>query len=139
MSWASASRTGSNCSVHVPSTVMAPPGVRRDRWRDDRRSPPAALRTRPRRSHSGSVGNTRSMSDPEPVLVRETRGDVLVLRLNRPDARNSLSSELISEIGLGLEAAENDAAVRCVVLTGTGDRAFCAGMDLRGFAEGTTP
>ncbi len=70
------------------------------------------------------------------VLVQERRGAVLVLRLNRPEARNALDAELMSRIGLGLESAESDPAVRCVVLTGTGDRAFCAGMDLRSFAEG---
>ncbi|HEY9558246.1 MAG TPA: enoyl-CoA hydratase-related protein, partial [Acidimicrobiales bacterium] len=66
----------------------------------------------------------------EPVLVREQRGAVLVLRLNRPDARNALSPELIGELGAGLADAEADAATRAVVLTGTGDRAFCSGMDL---------
>ncbi len=72
----------------------------------------------------------------EPVLVREQRGAVLVLRLNRPEARNALNGELLSELGLGLIAAEEDPEVRCVVLTGTGDRAFCAGMDLAAFAAG---
>ena len=78
-----------------------------------------------------------AMSD-EPVLVREQRGNVLVLRLNRPDARNALNMELISELGLGIVAAEADPEVRCVVLTGTGDRAFCSGMDLAAFAGGDT-
>jgi enoyl-CoA hydratase len=72
----------------------------------------------------------------EPVLVREQRGEVLILRLNRPEARNSLTPELISAIGFGIEGAVDDDSVRCVVLTGTGDKAFCAGMDLRGFAQG---
>jgi enoyl-CoA hydratase len=72
----------------------------------------------------------------EPVLVREQRGAVLVLRLNRPEARNALSGALVSELGLGFAAAEQDPEVRCVVLTGTGDRAFCAGMDLADFASG---
>ena len=72
----------------------------------------------------------------EPVLVRERRGNTLVLRLNRPEARNALSAALVSELGLAFEAAEQDAEVRCVVLTGTGDRAFCAGMDLADFARG---
>jgi enoyl-CoA hydratase/carnithine racemase len=72
----------------------------------------------------------------EAVLVREQRGAVLMLRLNRPEARNALTFELISELGLGLEAAETDPGTRCVVLTGTGDRAFCSGMDLRAFAAG---
>ena len=72
----------------------------------------------------------------EPVLVTERRGAVMVLRLNRPEARNSLNPELLTAIGLGMIEAENDPEVRAVVLTGTGDKAFCAGMDLRAFAEG---
>jgi enoyl-CoA hydratase/carnithine racemase len=72
----------------------------------------------------------------EPVLVKEQRGAVSILRLNRPEARNALSMELLSEIGLGLIEAETNPAIRCVVLTGTGDRAFCAGMDLAAFAAG---
>jgi enoyl-CoA hydratase/carnithine racemase len=75
----------------------------------------------------------------EAVLVTEQRGAVRVLRLNRPAARNALNPELISALGLALTAAESDPDVRCVVLTGTGDRAFCAGMDLRAFAERGTP
>jgi enoyl-CoA hydratase/carnithine racemase len=76
------------------------------------------------------------MTDIEPMLVRQQVGAVLVLRLNRPDARNSLNPELIGEIGIALASAEQDPEIRSVVLTGTGDRAFCAGMDLRVFAEG---
>lgn len=76
------------------------------------------------------------MSETEPVLVRERRGAVLVLRLNRPDARNALSPELMGELGIGLAEAEADPEIRAVVLTGTGDRAFCSGMDLRAFAAG---
>src|ERR1700761_7501695 len=77
-----------------------------------------------------------SDTEAEPVLVTERRGAVTVLRLNRPEARNSLNPELLTEIGLGMLQAESDPDTRAVVLTGTGDRAFCAGMDLRGFAEG---
>jgi len=77
-----------------------------------------------------------SDTSTEPVLVAEQRGAVLVLRLNRPEARNALNPELISALGLALRDAEADAGTRCVVLTGTGDRAFCSGMDLRAFAEG---
>ncbi len=72
----------------------------------------------------------------EPVLVREQRGAVLVLRLNRPEARNALDTELIGAFGNGVADAESDPGIRAVVLTGTGDRAFCSGMDLRSFAEG---
>ena len=72
----------------------------------------------------------------EGILVTERHGAVVVLRLNRPEARNALSPQLLSEFGMGLEHAEQDPDVRCVVITGTGDRAFCAGMDLRAFAAG---
>ncbi|HET6963509.1 MAG TPA: enoyl-CoA hydratase-related protein [Acidimicrobiales bacterium] len=75
----------------------------------------------------------------EPILVEEQRGHVLLLRMNRPEARNALSPELIAALGGGLQRAEADPGIRCVVLTGTGDRAFCAGMDLKAFGEGRRP
>ena len=76
------------------------------------------------------------MNDTEPVLVRQQHGAVLVLRLNRPEARNSFNPELMGDLGIALGEAEADPGVRAVVLTGTGDRAFSAGMDLRAFAAG---
>jgi enoyl-CoA hydratase/carnithine racemase len=69
-------------------------------------------------------------------LVRERRGDVLIARLNRPEARNAINGALIAGLGAAITEAESDPAIRAVVLTGTGDRAFCAGMDLREFASG---
>ena len=69
-------------------------------------------------------------------LVRQRHGDVLVLRLNRPEARNALTPTLIAAIGRAVLDVEADPATRAVVLTGTGDRAFCGGMDLRSFAQG---
>jgi enoyl-CoA hydratase len=69
-------------------------------------------------------------------LARERRGAVLVLRLDRPDARNALTPGLLTALGAAIVDAESDDEVRAVVLTGTGDRAFCAGMDLRSFASG---
>jgi enoyl-CoA hydratase len=70
------------------------------------------------------------------VLPTERHGPVLVARLNRPEARNALSPPLVIAISAAVTAAEADPEVRAVVLTGTGDRAFCAGMDLRSFAAG---
>jgi len=69
-------------------------------------------------------------------LVVERRGAIVILRLNRPEARNALTPSLMHALGRALVAAEADGDVRAVVLTGTGDRAFCAGMDLRAFAGG---
>jgi enoyl-CoA hydratase len=70
-------------------------------------------------------------------LVRERRGSVLVARLNRPEARNALTPEIIRGIGGAIVDAEADPEIRAVIITGTGDRAFCAGMDLRAFASGS--
>ncbi|WP_426571481.1 enoyl-CoA hydratase-related protein [Aquihabitans sp. McL0605] len=78
------------------------------------------------------------MTDADDDLVFERHGGVLVLRLNRPDARNALTFEMITQIGETILSAEADPAVRVVVLIGTGDKAFCAGMDLRSFAAGAT-
>ncbi len=52
------------------------------------------------------------------------------LTMNRPQQRNALSAELVSELARHVAAANADPAVRCIVLTGT-DPAFCAGADLK--------
>jgi enoyl-CoA hydratase/carnithine racemase len=82
---------------------------------------------------------TEAATEPEPELIRERRGAVLVARLNRPEARNALTPALLSGIGSAVLDAEADPEVRAIVLTGTGTRAFCAGMDLRSFASGDAP
>ncbi|MFE4963765.1 crotonase/enoyl-CoA hydratase family protein [Streptomyces sp. NPDC056660] len=69
------------------------------------------------------------------VLV-DRHGAVTVVTINRPEARNALDAETMAGIGEALVAAEHDSEIRAVVLTGAGDRAFCAGMDLRAFAAG---
>jgi enoyl-CoA hydratase len=70
-----------------------------------------------------------------PVLV-DRQGAVTVVRLNRPEVRNALDLATCTDLTRALEEAEADETVRAVVLTGTGDRAFCAGMDLRAFQDG---
>jgi enoyl-CoA hydratase/carnithine racemase len=68
------------------------------------------------------------------VLV-ERRSRSVVVTLNRPEARNSLTLPLVQALTSALEGAATDDAVRCVVLTGAGGH-FCAGADLRRtFAE----
>ncbi|WP_241385053.1 enoyl-CoA hydratase-related protein [Rhodococcus sp. CH91] len=69
-------------------------------------------------------------------LVEERHGPVLVLRIDRPEARNALNGAVLRGIGAAALRAEEDPEIRVIVLTGTGDRAFCAGMDLRAFAAG---
>ncbi|TDB87866.1 crotonase [Actinomadura sp. KC216] len=54
------------------------------------------------------------------------------ITLNRPDARNALNDQMIGELLDAFERAKADDGVRVIVLTGAGDRAFCAGADLGG-------
>jgi enoyl-CoA hydratase len=65
------------------------------------------------------------------LVVYETRGASAWLTINRPDRRNALNPEVIDGLVNGLERTVSD-NVTSVVLTGAGDRAFCAGADLGG-------
>jgi enoyl-CoA hydratase/carnithine racemase len=78
----------------------------------------------------------QSQNPAEPEVVTERRGSVLVARINRPEARNAFNTAVMAGIGAALLEAGRDPEIGAVVLTGTGDRAFCAGMDLRAFAAG---
>ena len=71
-------------------------------------------------------------------VLYERHDAVALISLNRPDALNGFTSELINDVLLALEKAGNDEDVRVIVLTGEG-RAFSAGADLkRGFSEDRT-
>lgn len=63
-------------------------------------------------------------------------GNVLIVTINRPEQRNALDPDTITGIGQTFADAESSDTVRCILLTGAGDRAFCAGMDLKAFANG---
>lgn len=60
---------------------------------------------------------------------------VAVVTLNRPDKRNALNGPLRCSLLGELDAAARDTAIRAIVLTGAGDKAFCAGGDLKEFDE----
>ena len=68
------------------------------------------------------------------TLIVEIAEGVALVRLNRPKALNALSAELLSELAEALAALDADAAVRCIVLTGS-EKAFAAGADIREMAE----
>jgi enoyl-CoA hydratase/carnithine racemase len=72
---------------------------------------------------------TRTATDAA-VLLREDRGPVALLTLNRPEARNSLSEELISSLAGGVREIGSSDAIRAIVVTGAGS-AFCSGHDLK--------
>lgn len=69
-------------------------------------------------------------------VLTEQRGHILLITINRPRARNSINRVVAEAIGAALDAAETDSTVRAIVLTGAGDRAFCAGADLKALAAG---
>src|SRR5437016_664446 len=67
----------------------------------------------------------------ETLLASLTDG-VACITLNRPEVRNALSRTMVAELEAALASFEADPAARVVVLAGAGDRAFCAGADLKG-------
>jgi enoyl-CoA hydratase/carnithine racemase len=69
------------------------------------------------------------------TIIYEVTGRVARITLNRPEARNSLSDQMTGELLDALETAKGDDGVRVIVLTGAGDRAFCAGADLGGLGQ----
>ena len=64
------------------------------------------------------------------VLI-ERRDRALWITINRPDKRNAINADVVAGIAQGYRQAHDDAEVRVIVLTGAGDRAFCAGADLQ--------
>ncbi|HNY64202.1 MAG TPA: enoyl-CoA hydratase/isomerase family protein [Deltaproteobacteria bacterium] len=68
--------------------------------------------------------------DEEQVIV-SLSGAALHITLNRPGAINSLTLDIVRAISGALERARRDAGVKCVVMTGAGDRGFCAGGDIK--------
>lgn len=70
------------------------------------------------------------MTEEKTYVLYETQEQVATLTLNRPESLNALNTALLAELRTALEAAEADAAVRVVVITGAGGKAFCAGADV---------
>src|SRR5262249_27164529 len=66
----------------------------------------------------------------EPVLLREKSGEIAILTLNRPAARNSLSQGLIRALSEAFTEIAADKSVRAVIVAANGP-AFCAGHDLK--------
>jgi enoyl-CoA hydratase len=67
---------------------------------------------------------------PEPHCLVEQRGQVLVVTMNRPEARNALSAEMLEIMREAWDRVDADDDIRVCVLTGAGG-AFCAGADLK--------
>ncbi len=72
-------------------------------------------------------------------ILRERRGHIEIVTINRPEARNSVNAAVSTGMAETMEALGEDPDCWVVVLTGSGDKAFCAGMDLKAFAAGEGP
>lgn len=71
------------------------------------------------------------MNDPRNELLQERRGPALWLTINREERRNAMSHEVLRGLAEAIDSAQHDRSVRAIVVTGAGDRAFCAGADLQ--------
>lgn len=72
--------------------------------------------------------------EPAETVRVSQHGTSRVIRIDRPHVSNALDTETMAALATALLDAETDHKVRCVVLTGTGPKAFCAGLDLKAFA-----
>ncbi|TFV55563.1 crotonase/enoyl-CoA hydratase family protein [Mycobacterium sp. PS03-16] len=75
-----------------------------------------------------------SETEAPPAALVERRGNVLIITLNRPEARNAVNGAMSTGVGDALQQAQDDPEVRAVVLTGAG-QSFCAGADLKAIAR----
>ncbi len=70
------------------------------------------------------------------TLLYDVDGDgVATVTLNRPEALNAINRRVVAELGAAFRQAKSDAAVRGVILTGAGEKAFAAGADIAEFAD----
>ncbi len=81
----------------------------------------------PRTRRDTPLPNLMSASQ---AIILEQHGAVALIRLNRPDKHNAISRQMSRELIDALDAVEADGDVRAVVLTGAGEKAFCAGADM---------
>ena len=77
------------------------------------------------------------MTDTTSVIT-EKRGQAFWITINRPEKRNALNGDVIAGIAKGYRDAHDDKDVRVIVLTGAGDKAFCAGADLLRLSQNAT-
>jgi len=68
-------------------------------------------------------------------VIYEAEEGIAIITINRPDRHNAFRSETLDELTAAFEMAEEDTAVGVIILTGAGDRAFCAGGDISEMGE----
>ena len=76
------------------------------------------------------------MTGEAPGALTERRGNTLIVTINRPEARNAVNQAVSIGVGDALQQAQDDPEIRAVVITGAGDKSFCAGADLKAISRG---
>ena len=69
------------------------------------------------------------------VVINKSAEGIVTLILNRPEAANALSVQMLTELKEALYEIKYDRSIRCVIITGAGEKVFCAGADLKERAE----
>jgi len=68
-------------------------------------------------------------------VLYECKGQIARITLNRPEAMNAFTPDTLQQLGQHLQAFDKDDALRVAILTGAGDKAFCAGADLKNYSK----
>jgi 2-(1,2-epoxy-1,2-dihydrophenyl)acetyl-CoA isomerase len=72
------------------------------------------------------------------TILSSVKDGICTITLNRPEVYNALNEQMKKELNDALKTAERDPNVRCIVLRGAGDKAFCSGQDLKEHTSGET-
>lgn len=75
---------------------------------------------------------------PVSEVLTEVDGNVLIVTINRPEAKNAMNKAAAEGIAAAMDRLDAEADLRCAILTGAGGT-FCSGMDLKGFLRGESP
>jgi 3-hydroxypropionyl-coenzyme A dehydratase len=65
------------------------------------------------------------------VLDLQTNIDIAIIRINRPEVLNALNKEIMTELSQAIDIVSIDDSIKVIIITGTGERSFCAGADIR--------
>ena len=76
------------------------------------------------------------MTAVDDAVLVERRGRILLATINRPEARNAVNRAVAEGLGRALDLADSDDGIWAFIVTGAGDKAFCAGADLKAVSRG---
>ncbi|HEX5978034.1 MAG TPA: enoyl-CoA hydratase-related protein [Nitrososphaeraceae archaeon] len=65
------------------------------------------------------------------MLDLQTNVDIAIIKINRPEVLNALNKEIMTELSQAIDIVSTDDVIKVIVITGTGERSFCAGADIR--------